>query len=194
MSIAELEVLEAPAIAALAEKVQWLMDRAEIEDVLARYSRGIDRADLEVLKSVYHEGATDEHGIFSGTGAAFAEWVVGLIQENYVSVHHDFTTTSMDIQGAEAEVETYFHCVNKTRDNGLVFCGGRCADRFEKRRGRWGIVHRQVIMDWTQQVDDVTLPEMDRQFLAGKYADQDATYQLLRRLRQGGFHPGRPSS
>ena len=37
--------------------VRAIADRQEIHDVLARYCRGVDRADPELLRSVYHEGA-----------------------------------------------------------------------------------------------------------------------------------------
>jgi hypothetical protein len=43
-------------------------DHVAIEQVLMRYARGVDRGDKELLKSVYHEGGTDDHGSFVGLG------------------------------------------------------------------------------------------------------------------------------
>ena len=49
--------------------LQQLHDRQQIEDVLTRYSRAVDRADIELLKGCYHDGATEDHaGVFTGTG------------------------------------------------------------------------------------------------------------------------------
>ena len=45
-----------------AEKFARLLARQEILEVLARYARGVDRADGELLRSCYHEGAMEEHG------------------------------------------------------------------------------------------------------------------------------------
>ena len=39
-----------------------LLDKQEIHEVLMRYCRGIDRCDAELLHSVYHPDATDDHG------------------------------------------------------------------------------------------------------------------------------------
>ena len=41
-----------------------LLDKQEIHEVLMRYCRGIDRCDAELLHSVYHPDATDDHGLF----------------------------------------------------------------------------------------------------------------------------------
>jgi hypothetical protein len=35
-----------------------------------RYSRAIDRLDRELLLSVYHEDAVDDHGVFVGTASS----------------------------------------------------------------------------------------------------------------------------
>ena len=59
--------------------VDQLVARAEINDVLQRYIRGIDRVDMEVVSSCYHPGAYDDHGQFQGTVEEFTEWLSGRI-------------------------------------------------------------------------------------------------------------------
>ena len=100
-------------------KLDWLIDRAEIEDVLASYSRGIDRCDPQVLKSVYHPHGYDEHGIFSGPGYGFADFIIPQMLANYVTMQHHFSTTSIDIRGDEASVESYFLCIMLANDRSL---------------------------------------------------------------------------
>src|SRR5262245_17777267 len=51
-----------------APAVRVLLDKQAIQEVLARYCRGVDRADLELLRSVYHPDAIDNHGTFNGNG------------------------------------------------------------------------------------------------------------------------------
>ena len=44
-----------------------LLDKQEIEEVVLRYCRGIDRRDFELVRSCYHPDARDRHGSFDGT-------------------------------------------------------------------------------------------------------------------------------
>ena len=60
--------------------VQNLIDREAIRDCLHRYCRGIDRCDVETLRSVYWPEAVDNHVYFNGNAWEFAEWVVPLLR------------------------------------------------------------------------------------------------------------------
>ncbi len=51
-----------------------LLDRQAIEEVLARYCRGVDRCDVDTLASCSHSDGTDDHGTFVGNGQGFAAW------------------------------------------------------------------------------------------------------------------------
>jgi hypothetical protein len=48
-------------------------DRDAIENLLGLYCRAIDRLDLELLESVYHPDAVDDHGMIHASGHEFAE-------------------------------------------------------------------------------------------------------------------------
>jgi hypothetical protein len=52
-----------------------LVAREEIRDVLFRYTRGIDRLDLDLVRSCYHADAHDNHGAFRGDVDGFLDWV-----------------------------------------------------------------------------------------------------------------------
>jgi hypothetical protein len=56
-----------------ANELQSVVDHRDIENIITLYCRAIDRLDIELLKSVYHEDARDEHANFSGTALEFAE-------------------------------------------------------------------------------------------------------------------------
>jgi hypothetical protein len=60
----------------LERAVVALQDRQAIQDVLMTYSRGIDRLDRELLLSVYHDDAIDDHGVFVGSPEEFADWAI----------------------------------------------------------------------------------------------------------------------
>jgi hypothetical protein len=56
------------------KEVQQLIDRQHIYDCIVRYCSGVDRFDREMVKSVYHADALDDHGAFVGTVDEFVTW------------------------------------------------------------------------------------------------------------------------
>ena len=55
--------------------IQRVIDRQEITDVLMRYSRGVDRIDIETLAKCYWEDALEDHGIYVGSIKEFLEFI-----------------------------------------------------------------------------------------------------------------------
>ena len=51
---------------AIPPALQQLIDRQQIHDCILRYCSGVDRFDREMLLSVYHPDAMDDHGAFVG--------------------------------------------------------------------------------------------------------------------------------
>jgi hypothetical protein len=119
-----------------------------------RYCRGVDRGDVELLRTVYHDGATDDHGRFKGPGAEFAEYIVRSMDAVGGVGQHHITNVLVELDGRRAAVESYFiawHPVPDPRDGAaLAQIGGRYLDRMERRRRRWAIVERRVVVDWTR--------------------------------------------
>jgi len=50
----------------LPARLRTLLDRQEIADVVARYCRGIDRRDFDLVRTCYHPDGTDRHTGFLG--------------------------------------------------------------------------------------------------------------------------------
>ena len=50
----------------LDDKLQRLIDKDEIRDLISRYARGVDRADWDLVRDTYHPDATDDHGDYKG--------------------------------------------------------------------------------------------------------------------------------
>jgi hypothetical protein len=127
----------------------------EIRQVLYRYCRGVDRGDEGLLRSVYHPGATDDHGAWKGTGADFAAYIVQSMDRQSPNSQHHITNVLVELKGYYANVESYFlamHPYPAGGDSGekTAFVGGRYLDRFELRDGAWRIADRRVILDWTR--------------------------------------------
>jgi len=133
----------------LAKAVGVLQDRADIHDCLMRYSRAVDRLDRELLLSVYHEDAIDDHGVFVGSPTQFADWVVAMHTALHLSHQHCIFNTTIDLDGDVAHTESYYMFVGLNRtETPLAMSGGRYIDRFEKRNGRWAIALRVCVRDW----------------------------------------------
>jgi len=135
--------------AELERAVTELQDRQAISDVLATYSRAVDRLDRELLLSVYHDDAIDDHGVFVGTPEQFADWVVEMHTRTHLSHQHCIFNHTVDLDGDVAHVESYFMFVGlNRRGKPLAMSGGRYLDRMEKRAGSWAIAARVCVRDW----------------------------------------------
>ena len=64
-----------------------LEDDRQIRNVLYRYCRGVDRLDLELVRSCYGPEARDDHGAFKGTVDEFIDWIARLLPRNDVTTH-----------------------------------------------------------------------------------------------------------
>lgn len=135
------------------EKLQRLLARTEICDVLARYVRGVDRADGELLKSCYHADAIEEHaGNYSGNAHEYVTGAMERVRKMGVMQHH-LGSSHIEFEGDTAWVETnVWTFLRMDGDSGAVdtFTGGRLIDRFELRDGDWKIAHRRTILDWNR--------------------------------------------
>jgi len=135
----------------LAEKVQHLLDRELIRDVIVRYCHGADRADRQVLDSVYWPDAVDDHGVFSGSAAEYIEF---LLDGAKVMDQMQHLVGNMLIRNdaTNAQCESYFigyHRQRNEADEPFDFmAGGRYLDQLEKRDGEWRILDRKVVFDW----------------------------------------------
>jgi hypothetical protein len=159
--------------------VEELIAQQEIRDVLMTYSRAIDRMDAELLASVYHPGAYDDHGGYTGSAEGFVEWVMPVLAQ------FDFTThflgnSLIRVDGDSAHSETY--AIAHHRRNAAA--GGkedwqlalRYVDKFERRDSVWKIASRVCVFDW-QRTDPVPLGMELRPFTLGKRDRTDFVYQ-----------------
>ena len=70
-----------------ASAIAIIADRQAIAANLANHSRGIDRCDAALIKSVYHTDATVSYGMFNGPAAEFADVIVKLIATRPMTLH-----------------------------------------------------------------------------------------------------------
>ncbi len=164
-----------------------LIDRREIEDVVLRYCRGIDRLDLELVRACYHADATDSHGGFSGTRDEFVAWVEKLLAR-FESTMHFVGNSLIEIAGDVAVAETYaiaFHRGRESRPSLNLMIGVRYVDRFEKRDGGWRIARRACVTEWSRVDDERGRFPIADGHLTGARDRGDVLYELLRGIGKG---------
>ena len=171
----------------LSPRLQAAVDKSEIAEVLAKFARGIDRLDENLLRSVLYHDATIDFGpgIFQGTGGDFVHWALGVYQ-GVRSSHHMIGNVRVELEGDAALVESYFHAhirIEKPIGREDVFLGGRNLDRFERRpsgsAGVWKIVHRKQILDFarTESASDIFYHQ-NPDALWSTRTRTDASYQM----------------
>jgi len=99
-------------------EIDDLIARRDIYDVLTRYSRALDRADVELMKTVYWPDGIDNHGVFNGNAAEFAEFIVREIQNWFEVTMHGLMNVHMGIKADVACTETYLFAYHKIRAEG----------------------------------------------------------------------------
>lgn len=183
-------------------KLQEFMARQEIHEVLARYARGVDRADGELLSSCYFDDAIEEHGTnYNGPALEYVRGAIerlklmGPMAHYLCNTHIEFKKTAGEGDRGTATapplrtawVETYVLTFARfpDADGELVdtFTGGRLCDRFECRDGVWRIAHRRMTFDWNRDVassEGWCLGMFDTahpQFHAGSKDREDLSYE-----------------
>ncbi len=127
-----------------ARRLQGLVDRAELDRLLAELSSAVDRADRERVAACYADPSYDDHGSFKGSGAEFAAFVSE--RGPLTSMHHLLGQSVFDVQGDEAWGETFF-VFHGAAGADRVGGHGRYVDYFRRIDGDWKVVYRRVVPD-----------------------------------------------
>lgn len=131
--------------------LEQLSDLESIREVARRYCRGVDRLDLEEMKSAYWPDATDDHGTFVGNAWEFAEHcMVGHLRWRSTA-HCIFNhTIELEADGLHARGEIYnvSYLFQKDADV-LDTWHGRYLDFYERRDHEWRILERVCVHEHT---------------------------------------------
>ena len=173
-------------VTASVDRLERLESRQVIHDVLMRYCRAVDRLDLELLRSCYHEDSWDDHGHYKGDGHAFAEFIVTSLAERAHHTTHAVANVFIELDPVDhdrARAESYalahLSRTDAQRVEWLDVFSGRYIDIFERRDGRWRIAERTVVHDWSVSsvLDPVTaFPLPIDGFAQGRRDAQDPVY------------------
>ena len=165
-------------------QVESIVARDEIRSVLVRYTRGVDRLDVELIDSTFFPDAIIEHGgmVFDGAhwGAAIVKTMTGACERS----RHLIANQSIELDGDVAHSETY--CDAHLLINGpdgthqLLNRAVRYVDQLERRNGEWRIVFRKTVLEW-DRIDPIVERPAPLDYVAPLRSRDDVSY--LRPLR-----------
>jgi hypothetical protein len=129
-----------------------LSDQFALQRLNFTYAHGIDRRDLALVRSLYHDDAIDDHGaMFCGPVDAYIAWLPSILAKWQVTSHRMANMLFL-IDGDRAEGEVAFSAYHRTLDGTREWTAhGRYLDRYEKREGVWRYAHRSLVVDWTEK-------------------------------------------
>lgn len=169
-----------------ADRLQEIIDRQDIHDLAMRYCRGCDRADINLVRTVFHADAYLEYGTFNGGADEFVPWVINHVSTGFTHGFHSITNEYVVLDGDVASGELYAVIHNNAiTDEGLVdsLLGGRYLDRYERRQGEWRIAHRRFVLDWVESGEPMERQQegaTDEGLLSrGKMSPEDASYAVM---------------
>jgi hypothetical protein len=129
-----------------------LLAKEEIRELAMLYSRGVDRKDIELLRTLYARDATDLHGkYFSGGAVDYLNFLEKSFPHMPMSGHFICNhLVSVDGDQGEGEVYALAYHVVPDRKGGFVedFKAVRYVDRYRKENGRWLFASRVVEFDY----------------------------------------------
>lgn len=136
-------------------RVEALLDKQAIEEVIMRYSRTLDWLDGEGQASCFWPDAEIDYGFYSGDGEGWTPVVIE-VEMTAARRWHLCGGLLIDLRGEAASSECYGFTVSCSVDgdgekSDSLF-GGRYLDEWEKREGEWRIISRRYVLDFTYQL------------------------------------------
>lgn len=164
------------------ETLRELADRYAIAEAIYRYCRSVDRLDVPLGHSVFHEDAYADYGadVYQGPARAVIDLICA--QHRHTLHHsHQISNILVRIDGDRAGSEAYCTASLRIERDGRLrqmTIWNRYIDAWERRDGRWAIVRREAVRDF-DEIRDVV--EMRRHDWARR-DETDPSYAMLDRL------------
>lgn len=157
--------------------IDAMLDRQAISACMLRYTRGVDRLDEALIRSAFWDDAWDSHGPVNGTTQDFLDFWLPTQPQREVAQHF-VTNHAIELDGEQAHSEAYFiSCGKKVGSTTLEMVGGRYADLWEKRAGKWRILRRLVLLDWQCTADAAQMTDRLSRSHRGSRDSDDPTYE-----------------
>lgn len=140
--------------------IDRLADERDIEQLLYRYARGVDRRDLDVVRSCYWDEGFDDHMGFAGPADEFCAWLAVVLAKVDV-LTHQFTNVAVVVSDDGTAATSDAYCSNTCvwsldgRERHLMSCLSY-VDSLERRNGEWRLLHRTCRRVWSRMEEVAT--------------------------------------
>lgn len=160
-----------------------IADKFAITEQLYRYCRSVDRLDIPLGHSVFHQDATVDYGpsSFRGSGWEAIDWICA--SHGHMQAHsHQVSNVLIELDGDRAGSEAYCTATLRMAREGKVMqieVWSRYCDRWSRRDGTWRIDHRDAVIDYDsiREVAPMKAHEVSRR------DPQDPSYAALGAVR-----------
>lgn len=157
-----------------------LTDSQQITQLIYRYCRAVDRLDIPLGHSIWHEDATADYGpdYYQGAGKG----VIDVICQHHLATlghSHQITNVLIEVDGDSAGSESYCTATLRVmREETLmqIMVWTRYIDRWSRRNGVWGLERRVAIRDF----DEIRPVTPLLQSSASRRDRSDPSYEVLR--------------
>jgi hypothetical protein len=165
-----------------AAELQDVADRQAITDLIYRYCRSVDRLDIPLGHSIWHEDGHADYGaaVYQGNGRGVIDHICA---QHLHTLHHSHQVSNIiiDLDGDRAGSESYVTASLRVRRGEQLkhmTVWGRYIDQWSWRDGRWGLDKRTSIRDFDEVRDVTAMYEHD----TGRRDRSDPSYSVLRNL------------
>jgi hypothetical protein len=143
-------------------EIQALVDKQAIRDLIYTYCRAVDRLDVPLGHSIWHEDGYADYGAsyYQGPGRG----VIDTICQHHLGMlshSHQVTNVLIELDGDDAGSEAYVTQSGQMEREGQLYhigTWGRYLDRWQRRDGKWGLLHRVVVFDHQELRETETMP------------------------------------
>ena len=165
----------------MSDALQAVADRLAITDLIYRYCRSVDRLDIPLGHSIWHDDSYADYGadVYQGDGRGVIDLICAQHLKTLAHLHL-VTNILIELDGDRASSEScHFATLRIAAGEGFrqISVWGRYLDSWSRRDGRWGIDRRHTVRDFDEIRDVTPLQHHD----VGRRDRSDPSYAILNR-------------
>jgi hypothetical protein len=159
--------------------IEAVAARQEITELIYRYCRSVDRLDIPLGHSIWHEDAIADYGadVYQGDGRGVIDHICA---QHLHTLHHSHQVSNIliELQGDRAASESYVTASLRMRRAAQLVqmtVWSRYIDRWSRREGRWALDHRLTVRDFDEIREVVPMQQHE----VGRRDRSDPSYQVF---------------